>query len=384
VQIHFLLTMKLGAKAVGLLLCGQSVVGLRAESGPVSRVVELLRGLAKQAETDGHKEEQLYEAYVCWAQTIINTKTASIGANSAKINELTTRIQDLNGGRIELTSERQDLNKNIKSLKQDVESMQAQRDKENDEFLAAEQEMTDAITALKDAIKVLQRGTSGSFVQEHFHSEEGFSQRVEEAATLQHAVELGDRFLTKDDALFLRRVLTGEVPEVDWKKLNRKATFKMSYKHRSAKIQEVLSKMLITFESNLKDARDKEAKSLADFQSLSQAKGGLLTEAESALTAMATENGERQLDVKSSSDQKSYLEDENSKDATFVADTKNALAVKKQEWKDRQALRANEIAAINQAISILSSDDSRHTFKKSFASQMKSFLQTKSMSHLLP
>ncbi len=45
---------------------------------------------------------------------------------------------------------------------------------------------------------------------------------------LQPAVELGERFLGKGDALFLRRVLTGEVPKVDWKKLNRKATLKMT------------------------------------------------------------------------------------------------------------------------------------------------------------
>lgn len=38
----------------------------------------------------------------------------------------------------------------------------------------------------------------------------------------------------------------------------------------------------------------------------------------------------------------------------------------------------NEIAAINKAISILNSDDNKDTLTKSYASQMKSFLQTKS------
>merc|ERR1719247_4085028 len=89
---------------------------------------------------------------------------------------------------------------------------------------------------------------------------EGFAARTQDAIMLEKAVDLGEKFLTKFDALFLRRVLTGDVPDVDWKKLNRKATFKMKYKMRSGKIQDLLAKMLSTFESNLDDATKKEEK----------------------------------------------------------------------------------------------------------------------------
>ena len=101
---------------------------------------------------------------------------------------------------------------------------------------------------------------------------------------LQPAVELGERFLGKGDALFSRRVLTGEVPKADWKKLNRKATFKMTYKARAFKIQNVLAKMLGTFKTNLKDAADKEQEAQAQYNELSGSKRERFEEAQQALS----------------------------------------------------------------------------------------------------
>merc|ERR1719380_496557 len=122
---------------------------------PVTRVVELLQALAKQAEQEGKKEEDLYEDFVCWGKSIINQKTASNAAAEAKINELETYIADLDAGRIELTSERADLEKDIATLMSDMEEATALRKKEKADFEDAEKEMKQAIAALKSAIATL-------------------------------------------------------------------------------------------------------------------------------------------------------------------------------------------------------------------------------------
>merc|ERR550514_1211198 len=103
---------------------------------------------------------------------------------------------------------------------------------------------------------------------------------------LQRAVQMGKQFLGKGDAEFLERVLTGEVPEVDWKKLNRKATFKMKYKARSVKIQKILADMLQTFKDNLADATAKEEEAQASYEKLMASKKKELGTAEQALTDM--------------------------------------------------------------------------------------------------
>merc|ERR1719335_1817199 len=83
------------------------------------------------------------------------------------------------------------------------------------------------------------------------------------SSELKHAMVIGEGFLAKRDVAALERAL--DVPEVDWKKLNRDATFKKKYKARSGNIQDILGDMLTTFQDNLKEARKTEKKAKEDF-----------------------------------------------------------------------------------------------------------------------
>lgn len=373
--------MKTFVWAGAVCLCVDTANGLRAQMSPISRVVELLDGLAKSAAKDGKKEEDQYETYVCWAKTVIDTKTATNEAAASRIDELETYISDLASGRIELTSERADLEKEIKDLFQELETMKAQREKENADFEEAKKEMTQAVDALEEAVEVLGEATEdhkeGTLLQAKTEQSVGFADRSAQAAALQHAVQLGERFLGKGDALFLRRVLTGEVPKADWKKLNRKATFKMAYKARSFKIQDVLAKMLDTFKTNRKDATDKEDEAQSQYDELSSNKREQLESAQEALSKGDTEKGAAGMSSENAQTEVDALKTQVSNDEKFISQTATALENKKAEWKDRQALRTGEIAAINKAIGILHSDDARDMFKKSLSSQ-SFFLQLKS------
>lgn len=348
---------------------------VRAQLSPISRVVELLNGLAETAEKEGKKEEDLYETYVCWAKTVIDTKTGTNAEATTRIDELNAYIADLDAGRIELTTERVDLEKEIKNLNQELESMKANRNQENEDFLAAKDEMEKTIKALDGAIKVMAEATSdhteGEFIQGQ--ETEGFAARSEESQSLARAVELGHKFLTKGDAIFFQRLLTGEVPKADWKKLNRKAGFKMKYKARSFHIQDVLKKMHDTFSQNLEDAEANEQKALDDYTELKDAKTEQLTTAEDALGKMDGENGAKAMSKEDAETERDALTTQRTNDEAFIEATATDLKTKKGEWKDRQLLRAGEIEAINKAVSILHSDDARDLFKSSLKSQ--SFLQ---------
>merc|ERR1719238_2425712 len=355
---------------------------------PVTRVVELLKGLSKQVEKEGKVEEGLYEDYVCWGKSIINQKTASNAAAEARINELETYIADLDAGRIELTSERADLEKDIATLMSDMEEATALRKKENEDFLEAEDEMTKAITALKSAIETLDKATKDHkegvllAVRSSLKGASengGMAALAQRQASLKQAVDLGSRFLAKADATFLKRVLLGDVPKVDWKKLNRKATFKMAYKARSFKIQGVLKKMHQTFSINLKDATDKENDDDAAYVKLSEAKQGQLDAAQEALNKMDSENGAKGMSRQDSQDELNALRKQVKDDTKFIGQTEKSLADKKKAWKVRSNLRSEELAAVSKAIYILHNDDSRDLFKRSFDSQ--GFLQVGQTSH---
>merc|ERR1719362_2616617 len=182
--------------------------------------------------------------------------------------------------------------------------------------------------------------------------------------------------------MFLRRLLTGEVPTPDWKKLNRPATFKKSYKARSFKIQDILAKLLETFTTNLQDATAKEKESQATFDKLMDSKGAELSAAEEALEKMEKENGARGMSKKETKEEIEMLSSQVEADTKYIKQVQDALAEKKAEWKDRQSLRLKEQEAISKAISILHSDDARDLFKKSLASQGYLFLQEVSSKQL--
>mmetsp|Transcript_122418 Transcript_122418/g.216758 ORF Transcript_122418/g.216758 Transcript_122418/m.216758 type:complete len:731 (-) Transcript_122418:114-2306(-) len=355
-----------------------------APSNPVARVVGLMKELAAKIEAEGKTEEGLYEDFVCWGKSVISGKTASNKAASARIEELLSVIADLDSGKTELTSERTDLEKDIKTLNEEQEAATAQRKSELAAFEAAESDMNLAIAALEEAIEVLGNATKdhkeGTLLSIRTQVSRGMAAGglaalQKRTAVLNKATELGDQLLHHGDAEFLRRLLTGDVPTVDWKKLNRKATFRMSYKARSFKIQATLAEMLKTFETNLADARATEKSDLANYDSLMTAKNGQLDAAQTAYGAMAKEKGAKAISRQDASDEVAALEAQITADNGFISQTQTDLSTKTGEWKTRKELRAGELAAISKTISILHNDDARDLFKKSFTSQGYQLLQ---------
>jgi len=365
--------------AILLLLAVSSCQASKEKLNPITRVVELLEGLAKKVEQDGKMEEDLYETYVCWAKTVIKTKTATNEAAKARIEELSSYIEDIKAGRVEFTSERTDLEAAIKELNEEIETANNLRDKEAADFAAAQDEMTKAIAALEQAVEVLDEATKKSkgsllAIRREVQTFQA-GEHTGAAMALNHAIELGQRYLSKGDALFLQRVLSGEVPKADWKKLNRKSTFKMKYKARSGKIQGILADMLQTFKTNLADAEKKEKDAIQAHEDMMKSKQSELDAAETALTDGEKEGAARAMNADEAQSEADELEKQVKLDTGFIEETEKALADKKLEWKERKKLRTLEIASINKAVAILNSDEARDTMKSSFKSQGYLFLQ---------
>merc|ERR1719353_273271 len=155
------------------------------------------------------------------------------------------------------------------------------REKEHADFLEAEKEMEQALAALQEAIKTLDDATKDHkegvllAVRSRLKgaaANGGMAELAKHQESLKKAVAFGEKFLAKADATFLKRILLGDVPKVDWKKLNRKATFKMAYKARSFKIQDTLKKLHQTFTINLNDARENENNADEEYTKLHEAK----------------------------------------------------------------------------------------------------------------
>jgi len=350
-----------------------------ARPNPVTRVVSLLEGLAQQIEIELKNEQDLYDKFACWSKTFVESRTMANEKAQSRKDSLTAYVADLDAGRIELTSERVDLEREIGGYTTDIETAEMIRAKDHDDYLAADAEMAKAIAALENATQVLNavqdEGQSSGLLALRGTVNQGFSERAADAEALSHAVEFGQRFLSQGDARFLQRLLTGDVPTKDWKKLNRQAEFKMSYKARSTKILAVITKLLETFRTSKIKADAKEAQAVSAHEALMKSKGALKASATTALQNMAVEGAAQQLSKSEANAEVSALATQIERDEQLIGETKQALEDKKQEWKDRKALRLAEIEAINKAIAILRSDDARDLFKRSLHSQGYAFLE---------
>merc|ERR1719265_2427769 len=74
----------------------------------------------------------MFDKYVCWYKTVVDTKTASNTAAKQRIASLEALIDDIESGRIEFTSERSDLEKSVADLHNGMEKASDMRDKEHE------------------------------------------------------------------------------------------------------------------------------------------------------------------------------------------------------------------------------------------------------------
>merc|ERR1719443_2400544 len=161
--------MKATSAIVALLLCatpgaavGETIkkVDAAGPPTPTSRVVSLLQGLSKEIAEEGKKEEDLYEAFVCWGNKVISEKTKSNAAAQARIDELEAYLDDVKAGKIEFTTEREDLEKQIAELTAEIKSLVDHRAAEKKDYEASQAELKEAIAALKKALEVMREGTA--------------------------------------------------------------------------------------------------------------------------------------------------------------------------------------------------------------------------------
>lgn len=202
--------------AAAALLAAQGPLRASAEvANPISRVVGLLQGLRTKLEADMEAEESIFEKYVCWYKAIVESKTASNSAAESRIESLKSYVADIEAGRVTFTTEQKDLTKQVEGLRKDLQELEATRKTENEDYVAASAEMTKAITALTGAIAVIEDAAPS---KASMLSVRSFRSRQ----SLLKALQLGQGLLGGAEVRYIESLVNGEVPQPDWKKLNRK------------------------------------------------------------------------------------------------------------------------------------------------------------------
>jgi len=361
--------------AKGLLLLALVAV---AAGSPVTKVVELIKELKGKIETDGKAEQKIYNKFACWCETTSERKATAIHQATADIKSHGTSVLEYKGSIATYTSEINELGREIQDNQQAQDEATGIRQRENGEYEAQKAEMEQTLNALERGIKVLMgAGTGGdSSLLQTGHADDEMK-LLYLAKDVHEAVQkLPAEHLLTPAALAQLTSFTDTPADY----LDQKAKKSASFSPQSATIQGILKDMYDTFSMNLEKATETESTQQKNYETLMATKN---KEMQTLTETRVAKEGHKAEAEKNLADASQELDDttvQMEADTQVFDDTKAACTAKAAEWNERVRARSEEMAGINKALEILTSDEARAMFTKAIKPGMEaaSFLQESS------
>merc|ERR1719428_2054233 len=302
----------------------------------------------------------MYDKYACWCETTTARKAGDIHQGMADIKSLGSKILSLKGKVATLSSEISELSKGLKDSQQAQDEATGIRQKENGEYMSEKAEMEQTLGALEKAITVLSgAGTKTALLQ---MSRPRDALKILSAASVVHeaVAHLPTNHNLSGEQIALLTMFTADPAEY----YDQKAEKKASYSPASATIQGILKDMYDTFSMNLEKSTETEATQQKNFESIIATKA---SEMDTQTTTRTKKDEEKAAAEKELADAQQDLDDTQKQmkaDVALFDNTKMVCTSKAAEWNERVRARTEELAGINKALEILTSDDAKALFNK--------------------
>jgi peptidoglycan hydrolase CwlO-like protein len=393
-------------------LAGAGKVGGGNPKSPIVRVVELMGNLKEKIRNDGELEQGSYDKYACWCEDTLSKKAADIAAAKESIDALQSEIVKLKG---EIATHTADIAQLKKDIAANVESQREAtevRDKERADYEEDKTENEQCMGALEAAINVL-HGAGGtgkkanllatmqeaqllsvvdgvrallrnpavtkSVSREDMQLVEKFVGRPEDfvgarSTGLPTAIHAGvvkpvslkpGVFYPNELGGFLSAIQVGQTPNPYG-----------DYAPQSDRISGILKTMYDTFARDLEKNNVEEADKQKAFEELMKTKIDEMKTLQATLDAQTIYEADK---TRLLADTKVLLDNTKEQleaDEKFFAQAKKSCKEKAGEWAERVRMRTEELKGIDNAIELLSSEESKGIFENATSS----FLQIGSAS----
>merc|ERR1719499_2476185 len=330
-----------------------------AKNRPVSKVITLLKDMLKQLEKEAEEDEEIYDKLACWCETNDKEKTKSIADAEAKIEDLTTKIEEYTAASARLGTEIKNLESEVAKNQEALDKATAIREKQLAEFNAEEKDTLESISSLKAAVTVLSKHQGGAFLQLPQ------SHILGVAATLQHELQKHADLLQGIITPSQKRAAASFI-QAPQDYFDAKPTFKQSYAPQSGEIFGILTQMLETFQANLAQSQKEEQENQKAYEDLKAAKEAEIAAGQEQIdkkTAELADTDEKNAQAKEDiEDTKKSL----SADEEFLMMLKEKCSMTDKEWEERQKTRQLEMEAVSKALAVLSGDDAHDLFTRTF------------------
>lgn len=319
---------------------------------PVMKVVRLLQDMKAELQKELDDDKEVYETLACWCSTNEKEKTSAIELAEARIEELKSTMSEAAAKVVELKEKLRATKAEINADFEALNQASALRMKENKEFHASETDHLAAIQACQQAIVVLSKHNPGlTQVRSVVHGLQ--ETRVSQLVLSSGALSSGKLQVLKE-----------------WLQGTQSATSFLgipgfqSYAPRSGQIFGILKQLQEDFEANLSAEQQTERKAQQDFDTLKAAKEEEIASGKKLVAQLDEEIADLGEKAAQAAQEFEDVEAQLALDKEFLANLKRKCAQTDEEFAARTKSRLEELAAVDDTIAILNSDDAFDAFGK--------------------
>merc|ERR1712159_551294 len=302
---------------------------------PVQKVIQLLNGMVEKGKKEKHEEQVQFAAYKQFCDDTTVEKQRAIKEANEMIEILEADIQKYEADAAQLAEEIAKHDEDISTWEGDFKAASKVREIEHTDYVATHKDYTESIDALDEGIATLKK-------QAHDVKQAAASLMQISASNIipAESKKVIDAFLAQDPD---DENLAVAAPEAN------------AYEFQAQGIVDMLTKLAGKFEDERTDLEKEETNARHAFEMLSQ---DLKAQIGQATTARTEKSEAKAKALQAAADAKGDLQDTTTTrddDSKYLADLTATCEQKSSDFAARQQLRAEEIAAVEKAIEILSS-----------------------------
>merc|ERR1719311_1526161 len=315
--------------------------------------------MAAELDKEAKQDSELYDKLACWCETNDKDKTKAIADGNDASARLTASIEKNTALASTRETEIAALTDEVASLTKALGEAKAMREKQNDEFNMTEKDLIQSIHSLKNAVMQLGKTQGEQPAEELLQKQENSLLQV--ANTLRSIPKMALHAVPPHMRPQLRELL--QAPRKGLSLLQQPPPGGASnYEPQSGAIFGVLKQMKETFETNMEEGKKEESEGAAQYEELKTTKETQLNAANEKIFRKGQELAKARETAANDKEDLDGTQVTLEADTEFLAKLKEQCATTDKQWEERSKMRSEEIATVDEAIDILTHDDSRDQF----------------------
>jgi len=322
-------------------------MGAQTKENPMRKIISMLQDMQKELEREGEIEKEIFDKAICACEGGTDHLSKVIGDSATQIEELTAKVASGNAEKAQLTQDVAEHKSSAAGAKSDLDEAAMLREKESKQFSATEKDTKSNLDGLSKAIPAIEKGMGGAALMQMPGSE----RKMEK---LRRFVEV-TKLLGNDERSNVLAFL--DQGSDDQESSNTQS-------QGAGEILGILKNMKDEMEKDLSDLQATEKKDHESFNELKAAKVEEIGLNEKAVIEKEKRIGGLALQLSEDNHALEDAEEEKANAEKFLANMKEQCATVEKDKAMRMKMRADEIAAISEAVGILNDDDALEVFSK--------------------